>query len=100
ELRLGHRVQARDRSKRAVELKRQLPLAWNNLGVALFQLGQPEAALDAWQQAVDLKPDLWDALWNLGLKAADLGRAKQARQALERFVAGAPPERYAEDIEK
>jgi arylsulfatase A-like enzyme/Flp pilus assembly protein TadD len=100
ELRLGHWEQARDRSRRAVELKRQLPLAWNNLGVALFQLGQPEAALDAWQQAVDLKPDLWDALWNLGLKAADLGRAKQARQALERFVAGAPPARYAEDIEK
>ncbi len=100
ELRLGHWERARDRSRRAVELQRQLPLAWNNLGVALFQLGQPEAALDAWQQAVDLKPDLWDALWNLGLKAAGLGRTKQARQALERFVAGAPPARYAGDIEK
>lgn len=100
ELRLGHWAQARDHSRRALDLQRQLPLAWNNLGVALYQLGQREQALDAWQNAVDLDPRLWDALWNLGLKAAELGRPRQARQALERFVAGAPPARYAEDLER
>ncbi|MEA2562012.1 MAG: hypothetical protein QOH06_3516 [Acidobacteriota bacterium] len=100
ELRLGHWMQARNFSRKAVDLKPGLPLAWNNLGVALYQLGQPGEALDAWQRAVDLKPDLWDALWNLGLKAAELGRTQQARAALERFVAGAPGERYAGDVRK
>lgn len=100
ELRLRHWELARDRSQRALELNRKLPLAWNDLGVALYQLGKKDQALDAWQQAVDLKPDLWDALWNLGTKAAERGRADQARKALERFAAGAPPERYAPDIEK
>jgi arylsulfatase A-like enzyme/Flp pilus assembly protein TadD len=100
ELRLGHWTQARDLARKAVDLKPGLPLAWNNLGVALYQLGQPGEALDAWQRAVDLKPDLWDALWNLGVKAAQHGRPQQARAALERFVAGAPGERYAGDVRK
>jgi arylsulfatase A-like enzyme/Flp pilus assembly protein TadD len=99
ELRLGHWTQARDWSRRAVERQAGLPQAWNNLGVALWQLADRPAAIDAWQRAVDLDPRLWDALWNLGLKAAEIGRPKQARQALERFAAGAPP-RYAADVAK
>ena len=99
ELRLGHWPQARDWSRRAVERQRELPRAWNNFGVALWQLGEKEKALDAWQQAVDFDPRLWDALWNLGLKAAELGKTAQARKALERFAAGAPP-RYGEDVAK
>lgn len=97
ELRLSHWPQARDWARRAVERQRQLPRAWNNLGVALWQLGDKEKAVEAWQQAVDFDPRLWDALWNLGLKAAELGRPAQARRALERFAAGAPP-RYGEDV--
>lgn len=97
ELRLNHWPKARDWSRRAVERQRQLPRAWNNLGVALWQLGDKEKAVDAWQQAVDFDPRLWDALWNLGLKAAELGRTAQARKALERFVGGAP-ERYGKDV--
>ncbi|HEX3528761.1 MAG TPA: tetratricopeptide repeat protein, partial [Thermoanaerobaculia bacterium] len=100
ELRLSHWPQARDASERAIGLQRQRPLAWNNLGVALYQVGRREEAVDAWQQAVTFKPDLWDALWNLGLKAAEIGRTQQSRTALERFVAGAPPARYGDDIKK
>ncbi|HEV2851992.1 MAG TPA: sulfatase-like hydrolase/transferase [Thermoanaerobaculia bacterium] len=100
ELRLGHWPQARDRSRKALELNGRLPFAWNNLGVALYQSGQKDEAIDAWQKAVDLKPDLWDALWNLGTKAAERGRMDQARKALERFAAGAPPDRYGPDVEK
>jgi arylsulfatase A-like enzyme/Flp pilus assembly protein TadD len=100
ELRLGHWEQARDRSRRALELNPKLSRAWNDLGVALYQLGQKDEALDDWQKAVDLKPDLWDALWNLGTKAAERGRIEQSRQALERFAAGAPPDRYGPDIAK
>jgi arylsulfatase A-like enzyme/tetratricopeptide (TPR) repeat protein len=100
ELRQGHWIQARDRSRQALKLNPRLPLAWNDLGVALFQLGAKGEGIDAWQKAVDLQPDLWDALWNLGTQAAELGRTGQARRALERFAAGAPPARYGPDIEK
>jgi arylsulfatase A-like enzyme/tetratricopeptide (TPR) repeat protein len=100
ELRLSHWEQARAASERSVALQRQRPLAWNNLGVALYQLGRREEAVDAWQQAVTYKPDLWDALWNLGLKAAEIGRTRQARTALGLFTAGAPPARYGDDIKK
>lgn len=100
ELRQNRFAQARDQSRKALALNPKLPLAWNNLGVALFQLGSKAEALDAWQKAVDLQPDLWDALWNLGTQAAGLGRTDQARRALERFAAGAPPDRYGPDIEK
>jgi len=100
ELRLSHWEPARAASQRSVALQRQRPLAWNNLGVALYQLGRREEAVDAWQQAVTYKPDLWDALWNLGLKAAEIGRTRQARAALDLFAAGAPPARYGDDIKK
>jgi tetratricopeptide (TPR) repeat protein len=100
ELRQNRFAQARDQSRKALALNPKLPLAWNNLGVAQFQLGSKAEALDAWQKAVDLQPDLWDALWNLGTQAAGMGRTDQARRALERFAAGAPPDRYGPDIEK
>jgi arylsulfatase A-like enzyme/Flp pilus assembly protein TadD len=95
ELRLNHWRQARDASRRAVELRGGLALAWNNLGVAHYELGEVDAALAAWQEAVARRPDLWDALWNLGLKAAEHGRAELARTALRRFAEEAPASRSA-----
>jgi tetratricopeptide (TPR) repeat protein len=100
ELRLGHWRQARDASRRAVELRAGLARAWNNLGVALYQLGEFDAALAAWGQAVAREPDLWDALWNLGLKAAERGRPELARPALRRFAAEAPAPPYAAERER
>ena len=60
----------------------------------------PAAALDAWQRSVALDPRQYDALFNIGLVAAQAGRPAQARQALARFVATAPPARFATDIAK
>lgn len=93
-------AEARDRSRAALGLNPDLPRAWNNLGVALYQLGDVDGALDAWQHAVDRDPRLVDALWNLGLKAIERGRYDQARKALEGFVAVAPADRYGADIAK
>lgn len=99
-LRQGRWALARDRSQQALEQNGTLPRAWNNLGVARFQLGDRNGALDAWQKAVDLDPKLFDALYNLGMKAAAAGRPDQARRALERFLATAPAERYGRDLDK
>ena len=99
-LRRGDLAAARAGAERALALNPALPLAWNDLGVARFGLGEREAALDAWARAVELEPRLWDAQWNLGVQAAALGRTEVARRALAAFVAGAPKERYARDIER
>jgi arylsulfatase A-like enzyme/Tfp pilus assembly protein PilF len=92
--------EARAHLQQAVALNPRLPAAWNSLGVALYAVEGPDAALKAWQQAVALDQTQYDALLNIGLVAAKSGRMDQARQALHRFVATAPPERFAPGIEK
>jgi superkiller protein 3 len=90
--------EAREHLQQAVQANPRLATAWNDLGVALYQLDQPAAAFAAWERAIDLEPQLWDTLWNLGTKAAERGFNRQARAALERFVAGAPRERYGDEV--
>jgi Flp pilus assembly protein TadD len=99
-LRRGRFAEARERAEKAVSLNPELHLAWNDLGVALFQLGERQKALDAWTKAVAIDPRLWDAQWNIGVQGAALGRQDLAREALRRFIAGAPPNRYAKDVER
>ena len=53
---------------------------------------------EAWARCVEVDPQQYDALYNLGRVAGELGDWPRARQALERFVATAPPSRYRKDI--
>jgi choline-sulfatase len=92
--------EARTQLEQAVAIDHNRPSAWNSLGVALYAVEGPEAALRAWQQAVTLDGTQYDALLNIGLVSARAGRTDQARQALRRFVATAPPERFAPAIQK
>ncbi len=85
-------------ARAALELNDALPLAWNYLGVALYNQRQPSAALDAWRRAVELAPSDFDLLYNLAIVSAEQGRLDEARRALRRFVDEAPPERYGPDI--
>jgi arylsulfatase A-like enzyme/Tfp pilus assembly protein PilF len=100
DLRMQKPREARAHLEQALALNRRLPSAWNTLGVALYDLEGPEAALKAWQQAVALDGAQYEALLNIGLVSAQAGRRDQARQALRRFVATAPPQRFAPDIQK
>ena len=97
-LRMGRREAARDRLRQALALNDKLPISWNTLGVALYQGGDWAGAVTAWQRAFALDPRLLDALYNLGLVAAEAGRAAEARNALERFLRTAPPERFHDEI--
>jgi arylsulfatase A-like enzyme/Flp pilus assembly protein TadD len=99
-LRMDQPEQSRTQLRRALALNPNLPIAWNTLGVALYRLEGPAAALDAWERSVAIDPRQYDALFNIGLVAAQAGRSAQARQALGRFVATAPPARFAPDIRK
>jgi arylsulfatase A-like enzyme/Flp pilus assembly protein TadD len=100
ELRRERWAAARASGERALQLNDRLPRAWNDLGVALFKLGEPAAALDAWQHAVDLDASLLDALWNLGTNAAVQGRPEQARRALARYLELAPAGGHEADRER
>jgi arylsulfatase A-like enzyme/Flp pilus assembly protein TadD len=100
ELRRGRPAEARRHLERALERNDRLAGAWNTLGVALYQLEGPASAIAAWRRATELDPRLWDALYNLGLVAGAAGEREVAREALARFVAGAPPERFAADLAK
>lgn len=89
---------ARRHAREALATNEGLSHSWNYLGVALYNLERPAEAVEAWERAVDLAPDDFDLLFNLGIVAAQIGDATRARRALERFVAGAPAERYGRDL--
>ncbi len=100
ELRSERWSEAARNAQRAVDLDPGLGQAWNYLGTARYNTGDPRGAVTAWEQAVAVEPDNFDALYNLALVAAQIGDAGRARRALERFIAAAPSERYGPDIER
>jgi arylsulfatase A-like enzyme/Flp pilus assembly protein TadD len=85
---------AQDAARRAIAIDPQLASAWNNLGVALYNLQRPAKALDAWRRSLELNPLDYDTLFNLGLIAAETQELELARTALERFVRQAPSPYY------
>ncbi len=89
-------------AREALALNPALPLAWNYLGIALFNQRRADEAIEAWRQAVALDPRDLGVLFNLGSVAARAGRREVAGPALERFVreASAPAlgGRHAADL--
>ena len=73
--------------------------AWQGLGAALAAR-DPAAAADAWRRAVDLDPQDFDTLYNLGMLLTTSGRPADAAIYLRRFLATAPPARYARDFSR
>ena len=73
-------------AREALALNPALPLAWNYLGIALFNQRRTDEAIEAWQQSVALDPRDLGVLFNLGSVAARAGRREVAGLALERFV--------------
>ena len=96
----GDWVRCEQRARKALELNDQLPLAWNYLGIALYNQKRASEAIAAWQRSVELDGRDYDVLYNLGVVASETGNTSVARDALSRFVAEAPPQRYAADIDR
>ena len=78
----------------------ELPLAWNYLGTALYNLRAPREALDAWDRALALESDNLDVLYNMSVIAMEIGDRTRARRALEAFIAIAPEDQYGPDIQQ
>jgi len=97
-LRAGDVDSARAHLHDALALNDRLPLALNLMGVIEAKSGHPDQAIGWWRKAVTADPRQYDALYNLGIIAARSGHEDVAREALQQFVATAPPQRYADDI--
>ncbi len=93
-------AEARSHAEAALAIDPALGEAWNYLGTARYNTGDPRGAVEAWERAVAARSDNYDALFNLALVAGQIGDGARARRALERFIAGAPPERYGRDLER
>ena len=75
-------------------------MAYNGLGTAAIQKQDIPAARAYFEKAVHRNPDLLEAQLNLGRAYKILGNTAQARACFESFLAKAPPDQYAEIIEK
>jgi len=91
---------ARDEAQSALKLNSSLPLAWNYLGTAMYNLRDPRQALEAWDKALALEPDNLDVLYNMSIVAMEIGDRDRARRALRAFIAIAPADQLAADIER
>ncbi len=97
-LRAGDLIAARASLTKALALNDRLPASLNLMGVIEMKSGHPAEAIDYWRKAVDADPKLYDAMYNLAIVASRTGQNDVARDALRRFIAKAPPQRYADDI--
>ena len=62
----------------ALQIKPDLPDAWYNRGIALFNLGRNEEAIASFDQALQVKPDLHQAWYYRGFALRQLGRNEEA----------------------
>jgi tetratricopeptide (TPR) repeat protein len=76
---------AADAFRRALELRREFPDAWNELGFALRNQSRYAESLDAYHEALRLRPEFPEALEYLGEAYVKLGRLDDARRILDRL---------------
>jgi arylsulfatase A-like enzyme/Flp pilus assembly protein TadD len=98
-LREGKPGEASEAFRKALEANPRLPGSLNGLGAAELALGNPDAALAAWRAALSVNPGDLQALYNYGTAAARASRP-EAAAALERYLAEAPPARFARERAK
>jgi tetratricopeptide (TPR) repeat protein len=70
-------------------------IAWNQLGLILWQLDETEAAVDAFNTSCDLSEELSGANQNLGTALLYAGRLDEARLALSDVLGEEPANRTA-----
>lgn len=75
-----------DKYRAAIAADSTQASAWNNLGIALFNLGRAREALEAYQQASRLDPENADVYFNIGLVNYRMGDLIASRRAFARAL--------------
>jgi len=70
----------------AIRIAPGLSLAYNNRGIAYFQLGQTQRAIQDFDETIRLDPELGLAYGNRAIGYAVLNRDREAGQDIERAV--------------
>jgi tetratricopeptide (TPR) repeat protein len=71
--------------KKATEIRRRFPEAWNELGYALRNQGRYQESIDAYDEALRQRPNFPEALEYLGEAYVKMGRKDDARKVLDRL---------------
>src|SRR6185503_15855187 len=95
----GEDALARTAFEDALRLDPGLAMAHHSLGLLADKEGREDDALSHWRAALERDPGHVDALFRLGSALARRGRADEARPYLEQFVARAPREIYARQVQ-
>jgi choline-sulfatase len=97
-MRLGRHDRARAEFRKVIELDPTSATAYANLATDELASRDLAAAIGDLTRSLDLEPRNYTALFNRALAFDALGRQEEARRDMTRFVAEAPPQRYAPDI--
>ena len=79
-------IDALDAYTRAIEIKPDFALAWNNKGIALWNLHENEEALKAYNKAIEFRPDFALAWNNKGIVLSKLDKKNDALDAFNRAI--------------
>ena len=96
----GDRARGREAFEAALRQNPNLARAHSSLGFLLAEDGQKGDAIEHWKRAIALDPAESRKLVALGQLLGQRGRAAEARPYLELFLASAPPEVHARDLER
>ncbi|MDD9877766.1 MAG: tetratricopeptide repeat protein [Magnetovibrio sp.] len=81
--------------RRALQIRPGDPGVLNNLGGALLETGDPDAAIDAYRQSLDARPDSTDTRMNLGNALTEARRFAEAETEFRAVVEAKPDEHGA-----
>jgi Tfp pilus assembly protein PilF len=94
----GDAAGARDWFLKSIQSDPSAASTWAQLGLAQARLEDADGAASSWRKAVELDPRQYNSLYNLAVWELKAGHPASARQKLERFVAGAPRARFADQL--
>ena len=77
-------------ARTAIEKDPMSTVAWNNLGIALEELGRTNDAEAAYRRAVEIDPKDWRALFNLGILLRISARYDEAAEVQQDVLARNP----------
>ena len=83
--------------EKAIEIKPDFALAWNNKGVTLDDLNRLDEALKAYEKTIEIKPDDVKAWDNKGVTLGKLDRHDEALKSFEKTIEIKPDDAEAWD---
>jgi Flp pilus assembly protein TadD len=97
-MRMGQHDRARQAFRNALELDPTSAIAYANLGADALSTGDLRGAVGDLTRSLELEPRQYTVLYNRAMALDALGRRDEARRDMERFIAEAPPQRFAREI--